>query len=164
MHFNKIHLIELSLIRLGRDVKSFATNNTPYCIVGEAKTSTTQMKKQIEKYIKTKFFNECFEIHPSKSSPSDSRFGLITIGADFKIKVIQRNSPTILLNTKKQEGYLEWLSNYIKYYLIANLTNDEFNQFYYEKNKKKISGVKDIVNFINLLSYNEILTKIEEIS
>ena len=163
IHFNKIHLIELSLIRLGRNVKPSAINNHPYCIVGEAKTSTTQMKKQIEKYIKTKFFNECFEIHPSKSNPSDSRFGLITIGTDFKVKVIQRNSPAKLSNAKKQHKYLNWLSNYIKYYLIANLTNDEFNQFYYEKNKKKISGIKDITNFINVLSYNEILAKIKEI-
>ena len=56
----------------------------------------------------------------------------------------------------------KWLLNYLKYYLIANLTNDEFIEFYNERKKEKISGIKDIIDFINGLTYEDILTKIKE--
>src|SRR3989344_5352245 len=45
-YFNKIHLIELSLVRLGWNIKSSSDNKGLFFIVGEAKTSTTQMKNQ----------------------------------------------------------------------------------------------------------------------
>ena len=161
--YNKIHLIELSLIRLGWDIKVSSQNKNQYFIVGEAKTSTTQMKTQIEKYIKTKFFNECYEIHPSKSSPSDEKFGLITIDTNSDIHVIRNNSKEVLFEKDKQEEYASWLLNYLKYYLIANLTNDEFIEFYNERKKKQISGIKDVIDFVNGQTYDNILRKIKEI-
>ncbi|MFH1367942.1 MAG: hypothetical protein ABII64_02320 [Elusimicrobiota bacterium] len=159
--FNKIHLIELSLIRLGLRVKTFRSADSPYCIVGEAKTSTTQMSEQIEKYIRTKYFNECFEIHPFKIRPSNAKCGLITIGKDYTIKIIDRKSSDVLYDVNKQSEYVMWLTNYIKYYLVANLTNDEFLIFYKEKKKRKITCVKDIIEFVNSLSFDEIMKKIE---
>jgi hypothetical protein len=161
--YNKIHLIELSLIRLGWNVNKTKYNKTQFFIVGEAKTSTTQMKSQIEKYIKTRFFNECYEIHPYKTSSSDNKFGLISIDANSKIVIIRKKSKELFFDKDKQEKYANWLSNYIKYYLIANLTNDEFIQFFTEKKKKKISGVKDIIDFVNGLSFDELLIKLKEI-
>ena len=160
--YNKIHLIELSLMRLGWDIKASSQNKNQYFIVGEAKTSTTQMKTQIEKYIKTNFFNECYEIHPSKSLPTEKGFGLITIDKDSKIKIIRKQNKEIFFDKEKQEEYASWLLNYLKYYLIANLTNDEFIEFYNERKKEKISGIKDIIDFINGLTYEDILTKIKE--
>lgn len=161
--FNKIHLIELALIRLGWNIKKQSRNENVFCVVGEAKTSTSQIKNQIEKYLKTKFFNKCYEIHPSKKLPSNSKYGLITIGEDYKIKIIERESNDVLFKVNKQKEYASWLSNYLKYYLIANLTNDEFIAFFQEKRKKKLSGIKDIINFVNDLSYEEIFNKIGEI-
>jgi hypothetical protein len=162
-NFKRIHLIELSLLRLGWEINSFGESNNNYCIVGEAKTSTFNMKKQIQKYLATKFFNECFEIHPSKLIPSDAKCGLITIAKDYSIKVIQRKNKEILFNSRKQDEYISWLSNYIKYYLVANLTNDEFLEFYMKKRKQKLQDIKDVVEFVNSLSYDEILNKIEEV-
>ncbi|MDO8740309.1 MAG: hypothetical protein Q7J54_01900 [Candidatus Woesearchaeota archaeon] len=161
--FNKIHLIELSLIRLGWNIEKQSKNEKVFCVVGEAKTSTSQIKNQIEKYLKTKFFNKCYEIHPSKQLPSNPKYGLITIDDDYKIKIIERMSNDVLFQVDKQKEYASWLSNYLKYYLIANLTNDEFIKFFQEKRNKKISGVKDIINFVNNLSYEEIFNKIGEI-
>jgi hypothetical protein len=163
-HFKNIHLIELSLIRLGWDVKHFRNNEKDYCVVGEAKTSTIQMKKQLDKYIKTKFFNDGFEIHPSKTISSDPKYGLITIDKNYSIKVIKKRSSETLFYNKNQKDYTKWLSNYVKYYLIANLTNDEFLKFYEEKKKKKLNKIDDVISFVNLLNYNEILNKIEEVS
>tara|TARA_Y100000310_G_scaffold342066_1_gene443587 strand:+ start:3975 stop:5048 length:1074 start_codon:yes stop_codon:yes gene_type:complete len=163
LSYNKIHLIELSLIRLGWNIKASSLNKGHYFIVGEAKTSTTQMKNQIEKYLKTKFFNECYEIHPSKFCSSDKRFGLITIDKEGSIKIIRKQDEEIFFDRGRQEEYASWLFNYLKYYLIANLTNDEFVEFYNEKKKKKISGIKDIIDFVNGLTYKDILKKIKEI-
>jgi hypothetical protein len=161
--FNKIHLIELSLIRLGWNIKHCQQNKESKCIVGEAKTSTSQMKTQIQKYLNTKFFNDCFEIHPSKTIPSSSKFGLITIDDSYSIKIIERQSGEPLYDTKKQESYVIWLSNYIKYYLIANLTNDEFLEFYKQITNKKLSSIQDVTSFVNSLGYNDILHKIAEV-
>ena len=162
-NFKRIHLIELSLLRLGWEINSFKGMNNNYCIVGEAKTGTVNMEKQIEKYLATKFFNECFEIHPSKLIPSKNKYGLITITKDYSIKIIKRKNKEELFESGKQAEYISWLSNYIKYYLIANLTNDEFLKFYMKKRKQKLQDIQDVVEFVNSLSYNEILNKIKEV-
>lgn len=161
---NRAHLIELSLIRLGLKKSKFIPTASNSIIVGEAKTNTPIMARQLDKYLKTKIFNEGFEIHPKKSEPSKDYFGLVTLDKNDKVVVIKRKSKKELFSESKQREYILWLSNYIKYYLIANLTNDEFNDFYNDKTKKKIFSITDIVDFVNSLSYKEILTKIMEVS
>lgn len=165
IHLNKIHLIELSMIRLGLK----KNNDKPLekidsLIVGEAKANASTMVQQLEKYLKTELYNEAFELHPSKCQASKPDFNLFTIDNSYKLKIIQRTSKTQFVDRKKQKEYQNWLLNYTKYYLIANLTNDEFNEFYLEINKKKISSLADIVTFVNNLSYEQILKKIKEVS
>ena len=161
---NKVHIIELAMIRLGLKSNNKSRKGVDSFIVGEAKTSTSVMAQQLDKYLKTGLYNEGFELHPSKLRASKSDFNLFTIDSSYKIQIIQRTSKTQFVDKKNQKEYQNWLLNYIKYYLIANLTNDEFNDFYLKVNKRKISSLADIINFVNNLSYKQIIEKIEEAS
>jgi len=162
--FNSVHIFELALIRLGLSRSCVHTSLSNRFIVGEAKTSTTDMKNQLEKYLSTNFFNEAYEIHSSKISPAETVFGLITLDKKYRVVLTPPREKDTFVLPEKQSKYRDWLENYIKYYLIANLTNDEFVTFYQEKNKRKISSSHDVVTFINSLSYEDILTKITEVS
>jgi hypothetical protein len=159
----KFNLLELAMIRLGDRRGVRIISDIDKIIVGEAKTSTKIMEGQLRKYLKTGFFNSAYEIHPSKTAPSNDDFGLLTIGEDYRINLIRPISGRDLSNEKIQTHYLNWLTNYVKYYLIANLTNDEFVDFYLERNKKRINGIEDVIRFVNNLSYDDILKKIEEV-
>lgn len=159
----KFNVIELAMIRLGDREGVRVISDLNDIIVGEAKTSTKIMENQLRKYLKTGFFNSAYEIHPSKSSPSNDDFGLVSIGEDYNVNLIRPIKGLNLSSQKEQNDYLNWLINYTKYYLIANLTNDEFVDFYIERKKEKIKGVEDVVRFINSLSYDDILEKIGEV-
>ena len=159
---NKIHLLELSLKRLGieKKIKTFDKN---WLIVGEAKTSTKEIKKQLDKYLDTGLFDEGFEIHPNKFEPSSKYTNLLTIGSDYKIKIIEKKDKLMHYDIKRQNKYVKWLNNYIKYYLIANLTNDEFIEFYNKTNNDLISCQEDVVSFVNKLSFKQIINKIKDV-
>ena len=65
---------------------------------------------------------------------------------NFKIKLIKPGIKyTNYANILSKEDYFSWLNNYMKYYLIANLTNDELNEFYHSKVGDKIGTPEDIV-------------------
>lgn len=160
---NSIHLIELSLIRLGFEIERSMVDPNMWTIVGEAKTGTFEMKKQLDKYLDTHLFDEGFEIHPSKKRPSSDYVGLITIDNKFKIKIIVKKELKKLSDDRQQE-YFAWLTNYIKYYLIANLTNDEFGEFYWNKLKVSIASKESIVAFVNGLTFGEILDEISKVT
>jgi len=154
-----IHIIELALLRLGFEIDNRASLSKIWIIVGEAKTGTFNMKKQLDKYLSTRLFNEGFEIHPFKKAPSSPYVGLVTIDDKMMLKVIMKKEDRVFADYR-QEDYLLWLTNYVKYYLIANLTNDEFNEFYNRENKKAISSKEDITAFINGLTFERLLTEI----
>ena len=52
-------------------------------IVGEAKTATTIMASQLEKYLKTGLFRKGYEMHPDKPYPTKNCFGLFNINNNF---------------------------------------------------------------------------------
>lgn len=157
-----IHLIELSLLRLGFDIGNSNADLKMRTVVGEAKTGTLEMKRQLNKYLATHLFDEGFEIHPFKKKPASPYVGLITIDDQMMVKVVVRQEARKFTN-QKQDDYLQWLKNYVKYYLIANLTNDEFVAFYRSKTKKAISSRESIINFINGLKFEEILIEISRV-
>lgn len=154
--FSKMHLIELSLLRLGLELKSSVISENEI-IVGEVKTSTTYMKVQLEKYMKTGIFNKGYEIHPTKSKSLERSHGTIYINEKNEIRINEADQENSYLDLDKQKEYVDWMKNYMKFYLVANLTNDEFIKFYEKKTKRKISGRKDVVDFITALSIDEIL-------
>jgi len=163
---NNIHMIELAMIRIKMESGTYKSTNynlEDYFIVGEAKAYNTEMKKQLKRYLKTGIFNEGYQIHPHEVNTIPN-VGSFYIDKDYKINVKQPDREKILVNQKKQLEYSNWLSNYIKYYLISNLTNDELYDFYHQKRNKKISCKEDIINFVNNLTYEDIFLKIKEVS
>lgn len=154
------HIIELALLRIKQQAnkvegKEIELNNA---IVGEAKTSTIIMKKQLEKYMSTGLYEYGIELHPDKKLPSKEEFALITFDSEYKISIKTPNIREKINNEKyDKEKYYEWLNNYMKFYLIANLYNDELNDFYIKKMKRKMSSTEDIVELLKKCTLDEII-------
>lgn len=162
------HIFELAMLRIFKGKYSLDTilesNNiyTNEILVGEAKTSTKIMKKQLDKYIATGLFDLAYEIHPSKIKSSSNYLGLIS----FKDNLIKDTTATSQLppsnNTYpySKDEYITWLNNYLKYYLISNLSTEEFDNFCKDRNLK---SSLDITKFINNLSISDILSTLNSI-
>lgn len=158
---NGFHIIELSMLRLKKDILKSSQIVENGNIVGEAKTSTTKMASQLEKYLKTGLFSIGFEMHPDKANPTYNHFGLLTIQNN---KIIVEYPKTFIkyeLNYSSVE-YEKWLMNYVKFYLIANFTNDELLSFYQKSNDSKISE-SNLIEFISNITVEEILQSLEEV-
>ncbi|MHB8276173.1 MAG: hypothetical protein ACYDIA_00760 [Candidatus Humimicrobiaceae bacterium] len=158
------HIIELALIRIFKQelnlIDDHKNNNL---IVGEVKTGSSFIAKQLEKYLDTGLFDQGFEIHPSKLKPSKDYLGLITLDDNYKVRINSPKSKYLPQKLLSREEYLIWLSNYVKFYLVSNLTNDELKEFYYEKTAKKINNENDLINFILKLKIKNILEKIKSL-
>jgi hypothetical protein len=158
---NGFHIIELSLIRLFPSMVKENSITAKKLVVAEAKTGTLVMTKQLEKYLNTGLFDYGYEIHPSKKVPDKDYFGLISLDNNFKIKVID---PVTNFNSEKslsKEKYLEWLEDYMKFYLLANLTNDEINDLYFQMFNLNISKQDDLVNLIHKINTKDLINKIK---
>ena len=158
------HMIELALIRnFKKETMTDHNHVTHDLIVGEAKTGAVVMTKQLEKYLNTGLFDQGFEICPTKTKPSKDYFGLITLDTDYKIKITLPEAKYIPKNPLSREEYTIWLGNYIKFYLIADLTNDELKQFHLEVKNEEINRESDLVNFVLGLETETILEKIKSL-
>jgi hypothetical protein len=155
------HIIEWAMIRLYRRLghKIFIPRSD--LVVGEAKANSMSMSKQLEKYLDTGLFDMGFEIHPSKANPGADYFGLITLDSDLKIKVIPAKAQYQPRQILSKTEYVAWLINYMKFYLVANLTNDELSQFYFEVNLNPLFSQADIVHFVTKLEVDTLLNKIK---
>lgn len=154
------HIIELSLIRLNYGKNKISNLSGDSLIVGEAKTSTRQMKTQLEKYLKTDLFSEGYEIHPEKNIPFKDYFGLVTFNKDFSIKVLPPEKKFFADNKLNKNEYIKWLTNYFKYYLVANFTNDELIGFSKDVLGGQFSTREELINFINSLDINLLIKKV----
>jgi hypothetical protein len=160
------HIIELSMIRLGADYPKAVAHRSEISeqnIVGEAKTGTKIMTSQLLKYLATGLFDYGFEIHPAKTAPARNFFGLLSLNEKFEIVFYPPEAEFEPEGEYSKDGYQEWLKNYMKFYLLANLNNDEFNEFFKSKTGKQISGQKDIIDFVCSTSTGEIIAKIKEV-
>lgn len=161
------HIIELAMLRLNIMPKTYismmADDNE--CIVGEAKTSTKIMDTQIKKYLDTGLFDWGIELHPNKKLPTANDRGILTLSDDYLIKFIPPKENYISNNTKYSKlEYIKWLENYMKFYLISNLTNDEFNDLFQLKTGCPIDSQESLIRFVNMLSPKDILLYIENIT
>lgn len=159
------HIIELSMIRIYNNKNEFLIkNHNDEAIVAEAKTSTTIMATQLEKYLNTKLFCEGYEMHPNKQKSTFDYLGILTFDKEYKVKVVKPSSNYNSSSTGLSKSeYLKWLNNYMKYYLIANLTNDELVQFVRDKSGISKIDISTIVDVVNNCSIREILSKVEEV-
>lgn len=153
------NVIELALLRVFPTTGLIESIDAEYnLIVGEAKTSTSLMANQLNKYLATSLFDEGFEIHPSKSASKLSTHGLLSLGDDFTLIYYPAlNVHGYTSASYNKQDYIIWLENYFKYYLIANLTNDEFLGWYQKENNRQLSSEIDLVNFVNGLSFERII-------
>lgn len=158
--FSGATLVELATFRLfGSNKSKIAKSNEAEAIVGEAKTSSMEAIKQIQKYLGKRIFNKAYEIIPHKDK-SEVICGLITFSDAGEI-VIFEGKEKPLVDNKVQSAYFEWLGNYIKYFLLANLDNAEFNDFYKRKTGKEFpTGIDNLVAFVNTLEYSEIINQV----
>jgi hypothetical protein len=124
-------------------------------IVGEVKTASLQALDQIRKYLDKGIFNRAYEIIPNKKTP-ETIAGLITLDDEGEIKIYEAKTAAKVI-PEKQSEYLAWLQNYIKYFLIANLTNEELDEFYSQKSGKRTKTVHELLAFINALHIENIL-------
>jgi len=62
-----------------------------------------------------------------------------------------------------KEDYIQWLENYIKFYLIANFTNDELKEFYLSIMRFPLNKESDLVDFVMSTDIEEILEKIKQL-
>jgi len=154
------HVIELALLRIFQNQKNSNSIEFDKCIVGEAKTSPSAIISQLEKYLDTGIFDFGIEINPSRSNASKEYFGLLTLDSNFNI--VYKAPKDIYKSDGKfsKEKYIEWLNNYMKYYAVANLTNDEFQSYFFDTFGRPISSKQDISNFINNQSMSDILKRI----
>lgn len=158
------HMIELALIRNFRQSPTTESGQDNHkFIVGEAKTGSLVMTKQLEKYLDTGLFDQGFEIHPAKVKSSKDYFGLISLNDDFGLTVTPPATTYTAKNPLSRNEYKIWLVNYIKFYLISNLTNDELKQFYFEFKNENINKESDLVNFVLALDMEVILNKIKSL-
>lgn len=153
-------MIELATFRLFRGKKSKITDSKQTeAIVGEAKTSSSEALKQIKKYLSRKIFSRAYEIIPHKSK-SEIICGLITFNDEGKIIVYEGKEKPVV-DKRIQKNYFEWLSNYIKYFLLANLDNAEFNNYYRQRTGNEYpTGVDVLLVFVNTLTNEEVVRAI----
>jgi hypothetical protein len=157
---NGFHIIELALFRTLPPLKPEENKSASELIVGEAKATNTNMTRQLMKYLNTGLFNYGIEIQPSKEKPNQTSFGLFSLDNNYKFKFLPPMSTKKYEEKYSRDEYTNWLNNYLKFYLIANLSNDEFNKFYIENVGEKISSQEDIASFVDSLSFEKIINQI----
>jgi len=153
------NVVELSLLRIFNSTESIQTfNNEPHIIVGEAKTSTTSISKQIQKYIDTGLFNESIEIFPFFNSESSNSAFYV----DENLNLIYNKKSKWSVDVAKQHLYLEWIKNYFKYYLLSNYSNDEFRLYYKVRTGKEFNENKKLLDFIDEITISQLLVDIKK--
>ena len=155
--------IELAALRTFGMTKEpqIAPPQTPHAIVGEAKTASFRAAEQIQKYLSFGLFNKAYEIIPHKTIP-EVVSGLICFDDEGLIQVHEAKQH-VTVSEVRQTEYLSWLSNYIKYFLLANLNNDELDEWYGTQTGQTSRTVSQLIQFVNNLDYEQLLSEIQSL-
>ena len=157
---NGFNVIELAMIRSFEKKPKQDVSSEKNLIVGEAKTSTSVMKTQLEKYLSSFFFDYGFEIHFNKKI-LESDLGLFTIDNLSPIFFEPRNTKQSRAAEKK--NYVDWLNIYFKLYVMSNYDNDELNFLSLKYQNKHINSKDDLVSFAKLFSIKDHLKILTEV-
>lgn len=156
------HILELAMLKITKNYELLKQLEIEHIIVGEAKTATTIMTEQLKKYMNTGVFYKGYEMHPDKNHASKAYFGLFHIDDDFAIRVDEPTEEYRILGEEIFDygQYMTWYENYIKFYIVANLTNSELEDFVEgirqrgKYNQKKLidavisTPLMDMVNYV----------------
>lgn len=158
--FNKgFNILELSLIRIFHSVEVFQSfDNKPHIIVGEAKTSTTNINKQLQKYIDTGLFDEAIEIFPFFNSSSEN--SSFFIDSDLSLRYERKS--VLNVDFAKQNSYLDWIKNYFKYYILSNFSNDEFRFYYKVVTGRDFNDNQLLTEFVHEVSINRLISDLKK--
>jgi len=158
---NGFHIVELSMIKtFDPELQQTISSNNDHLIVGEAKTSTTQMTAQLAKYLATGLFSKGYEIHPSKKIPGSKKAGLLSFDVNCKLVLSEPIEFTEESGLYNREEYKDWLKNYVKFNLIANLNNDELNAYHKRLTGRSMNSTEDLVKFVLDLEVEDLLIEI----
>jgi hypothetical protein len=125
-------------------------------IVCEVKTCQIAAP-QIEKYIDTKIFSKAYEVIPCEKEP-ETYAGLITVDAKGHLVVIESKEP-LVFSKEKQKAYLDWIEQYAKFYLLANLSTEELENLLTESSFAL--SFYDLLRFMKHISVQKLVTQIE---
>lgn len=159
------HIVELAMLKITQEVSILDELDIDHVIVGEAKTATTIMASQLEKYLKTTAFLKGYEMHPEKPAPTKNCFGMLNVAADYSVKCKEP------ITQYTEEGdiifdfdeYMEWYQNNLKFYIIANFSNAELKHFVESKKPRGKYNQAKIVEVVLETPMNEIIRCVKEV-
>lgn len=159
------HIVELAMLRITGDIEILDDLMIDHVIIGEAKTSTKIMASQLEKYLNTTAFVKGYEMHPEKSVPTKNCFGMLNIGSDYSVNVIDpitkyNNVGDIVFDFYE---YMVWYHNNLKFYIISNFKNDELKEFVEKRKPRGKYNQAKIVEVVRNTSIEEIIQSIKEV-
>lgn len=126
--------------------------------VFEAKVNQPQAKEQIKKYLKLQIFNEAFELIPVQKKVQ-GEIGLVSIDRDGILN-IQKSLEKPQVDLNKQRKYLQWLIDYIKCYLLANLNAEELEKVLNSANKDM--NIDDFNSFVKNTPLSQVILLLKQ--
>lgn len=159
---NGFSIIELMLIKSDfwkfKETKEMWENvfSPDEFIVGEVKTDSKD-GSQISKYIAQNVFDSAYEIILHKKNKSDYS-GLIKFDSSKSEYSIYKHETKLNVDVSLKKRYYLWLKNYMKYYLITNLS--EKNWIGFQKENQINSG--NMIIKINAMELSTIIREIEK--
>ena len=123
---------ELSTIFIWREEIGDSYEKTNYeLILGEVKLSRsqkTQILKQLERYILVHLCDKAYAVLYDERDLLTDHFGLICINDEYLLRVKEAKKP-LKVNRQMQKADQIWLTNYAKFYLLANLPFNKIIRF-----------------------------------
>lgn len=146
-----INIIELSMINAFKKKYNLIVKKEDFLNnVGEAKAmSSIDVTKRLKKYLDTKLFDKSFTLYPDDKKIviyKKERKNLFYINENYNFAFLDIDN-TISSNKEGKSNYQKWFFNYLKFYLFANLTNDQLSSFL-EINRVKINEVDKFIEII----------------
>ena len=152
------NIIELSMIRMFPSQEE--NNNTEVIdkdefLIGEAKTESATLEKQIQKYVNYEVFENVIEIHNNNQIPEVETSSLLSVKENNVF--FKKSSYKNVVNKTKQTEFSKWFSGYCKLYLLSNFTFDEINQINKNLFGNDVSSEKDLINIISEIDINKLI-------
>ncbi len=124
-------------------------------LIGEAKTESATLEKQIQKYTNYEVFENVIEIHNNNQIPEVETSSLLSVKENNVF--FKKSSYKNVVNITKQTIFSKWFMGYCKLYLLSNFTFDEINQINKNLFGNDVSSEKDLINIINEIDINKLI-------
>lgn len=152
-----IDLMSLSSFGFYKEDESFSEKNDQ-AIVFEVKTNQLTAP-QIQKYTETKIFNKAYEVIPAIKN-AETYAGLFTVDKNGKI-IIYKPKSKISFKQSIQQDYFNWISVYLKIYILANLETSELENMI--KKAGYDMSISGIVDFTKNIEFEKFLITVKKI-